>query len=186
MIIFYCFLSHFIDHFYNILGHHNPWSFLLFLRHFIDHFYNTLGHHNTWSFLLFLRHFIDHFYNIFRSSKSRPWLSPLSLATDVTDATLGTSGLWLGARTGADGTATLTKSFLVRSPWLHGQQFYLKTPLETAYNVFSMHVWKWMSGVWNCKSSTCRSGLQCKSPCFSLHVGSAHTVVLFITEQTST
>ena len=34
-------------------------------------------------------------------------LSPLSLATDVTDATLGASGLWLGTRTGANGTATL-------------------------------------------------------------------------------
>ena len=39
-------------------------------------------------------------------------LLPLSLATDVTDATLGASGLWLGIRTGAGGTATLTKSFL--------------------------------------------------------------------------
>ena len=39
-------------------------------------------------------------------------LSPLSLATDVTDATLGASGLWLGTRTGAGGTATLTESFL--------------------------------------------------------------------------
>ena len=34
-------------------------------------------------------------------------LSPLSLATDVTDATLGASGLWLRTRTGAGGTATL-------------------------------------------------------------------------------
>jgi hypothetical protein len=31
--------------------------------------------------------------------------------TDVTDATFGASGLWLGARTGAGGTATLTESF---------------------------------------------------------------------------
>ena len=38
--------------------------------------------------------------------------SPLSLATDVTDATLGASGLWLRTRTGAGGTATLTRSFL--------------------------------------------------------------------------
>ena len=38
-------------------------------------------------------------------------LSPLALATDVTDATLGASGLWLGTRTKA-GTATLTESFL--------------------------------------------------------------------------
>ena len=51
-------------------------------------------------------------------------LSPLSLATDVTDATLGASGLWLGTRTEAGGTATLTESFFGRSPWLHGQQVY--------------------------------------------------------------
>ena len=38
-------------------------------------------------------------------------LSPLSLATDVTDATLGACGLWLGTRTGAGGTVTLTESF---------------------------------------------------------------------------
>ena len=36
-------------------------------------------------------------------------LSPLSLATDVPDATLGASGLWLGTRTGAGGTAALTE-----------------------------------------------------------------------------
>ena len=48
-------------------------------------------------------------------------LSPLSLANDVTDATLGASGLWLGTRTGAGGTATLTESFFGRSPWVHGQ-----------------------------------------------------------------
>ena len=40
-------------------------------------------------------------------------LSPLSLATDVTDATLGASGLWLGTRTGAGGTAKLTESFFL-------------------------------------------------------------------------
>ena len=40
----------------------------------------------------------------------------------MTDETLGASGLWLGTRTGAGGTATLTKSFFGRSPWLHGQQ----------------------------------------------------------------
>ena len=39
-------------------------------------------------------------------------LSPLSLATDVTEATLGTISLWLGTRTGAGGTATLAKAFL--------------------------------------------------------------------------
>ena len=48
-------------------------------------------------------------------------LSPLSLATDVTDATLG-ADLWLGTRTGAGDTATPTESFIGRSPWLHEQQ----------------------------------------------------------------
>ena len=38
------------------------------------------------------------------------------------NATLGASGLWLGTRTGAGGSATLTESFFGRSPWLHGQQ----------------------------------------------------------------
>ena len=46
----------------------------------------------------------------------------LSNQYDVIDATLGASGLWLGTRTGADGTTTLAKSFFGRSPWLHGQQ----------------------------------------------------------------
>ena len=45
-------------------------------------------------------------------------LSPLSLATDVTDVTL----LWLGTGTGAGGTATPTEGFFGRNPWLHGQQ----------------------------------------------------------------
>ena len=49
-------------------------------------------------------------------------LSPLSLMTDVTDATLGVNYLWLGTRTGAGGTATPTKSFFGLSPWLHGPQ----------------------------------------------------------------
>ena len=47
-------------------------------------------------------------------------LSPLSLATDVTDATLGANGLWLETRTGAGGIATISESFFGRSPWLHG------------------------------------------------------------------
>jgi hypothetical protein len=34
-------------------------------------------------------------------------LSPLSLATDVTDVVLGASGLWLGTLTGASGIDTL-------------------------------------------------------------------------------
>ena len=45
-------------------------------------------------------------------------LPPLSLDTDVTDATLGVSGLWLGTRTGAGGTAKLVWNFFGRSP--HG------------------------------------------------------------------
>ena len=49
-------------------------------------------------------------------------LSLLSLATDVTDVTLGASDLWQGTRTGASGTTTLTEFFFGRSPWLHGQQ----------------------------------------------------------------
>ena len=50
-------------------------------------------------------------------------LSPLPLATDVTDATIGASGLWLGTRTGAGGTATLTESFFwpqPMAPWTTG------------------------------------------------------------------
>ena len=50
----------------------------------------------------------------------------LSLATDVIDATLGASGLWLGTRAGAGGTTTLTESFFGRSPWLHGQLGFVK------------------------------------------------------------
>ena len=50
-------------------------------------------------------------------------LSPLS----ATDATLGVSDLWLGTRTGDDGTATLTESFFLPQPmalWTtyHGQK----------------------------------------------------------------
>ena len=51
-------------------------------------------------------------------------LSPLSLSTDVTDVTLGTSGLWLGTRTGAGGTAIVTRSFFdctPMAPWTTGQ-----------------------------------------------------------------
>ena len=49
-------------------------------------------------------------------------LSPLSLGTDVTDVTLGASGLWLRTRTGAGVTATETESFFGRTPWLYGQE----------------------------------------------------------------
>ena len=48
-------------------------------------------------------------------------LSPLSLATDVTDATLGASVLWLGILTRAVGTATLAKSIFGGSPNLRGR-----------------------------------------------------------------
>ena len=57
---------------------------------------------------------------------------PLSLATDVTDATLGARGLWLGTRTGAGGTTTLTESFFLAAA--HGSM---------GNNRFSLilHVW---------------------------------------------
>ena len=47
------------------------------------------------------------------------------LATDVTDATLGASRLWLETPTGAGGTATLTESFFFffpqpMAPWTTG------------------------------------------------------------------
>ena len=51
-------------------------------------------------------------------------LSPISLATDVTEVSLEASDLWLGTRTKAGGIATLTESFFGRSPWLHGQRVY--------------------------------------------------------------
>ena len=47
-------------------------------------------------------------------------LSTLSLASDVAEVTLEASGLWLGTRTGAGGTATVTESFfwpLPMAPW---------------------------------------------------------------------
>ena len=50
-------------------------------------------------------------------------LSPLSLATDETDVTFGASGLWIGTRTGAGGTAALTESFFrpqPMAPWATG------------------------------------------------------------------
>ena len=52
-------------------------------------------------------------------------LSSLSLVTDVTDATLGASGLWLGTRRRVGGTAKLTKRFFGPSLWLHGQQDFM-------------------------------------------------------------
>ena len=60
-------------------------------------------------------------------------LSPLSLATDVTDATIEASGLWLETRTGAGGTTTLARSFFSRSPWLNGQRV-LKSDVKIIRN----------------------------------------------------
>jgi hypothetical protein len=66
-------------------------------------------------------------------------LSPLSLATDVTDATLGASDLWLGTWTEACGTTTLLKVFFGCSPWLYG-------PLYASANItlvsFSLQLMK--------------------------------------------
>ena len=53
-------------------------------------------------------------------------LSTLSLEIDVTDATLGASGLWLGTRTGAGSTATRTESFFwpqPMAPWTAGKRY---------------------------------------------------------------
>ena len=46
-------------------------------------------------------------------------ISPLLLATDVTDVTLGPSGLSLGTRTGAAGTAALVATAPM-APWAKG------------------------------------------------------------------
>ena len=48
-------------------------------------------------------------------------------------ATLGASGLWLGTRTGAGGTAAQAKSFFGRSPWLHGQQVLFPNPTNPSF-----------------------------------------------------
>ena len=68
-------------------------------------------------------------------------LSPLSLAIDVTDATLGASGLWLGTRTGA-GTAILTERFFDRSPLLHAQQVFLGLRLYLLPLRLYTHIWE--------------------------------------------
>ena len=62
-------------------------------------------------------------------------LSHLSLATDVSDATFGASGLWLGTRTGAGGTATLIQSFFSPQPMVswttgHIENFILNKNLD--------------------------------------------------------
>ena len=61
------------------------------------------------------------FYRVFLSCKANArgsvhspqdhFISTLIITTDVTDATLGASGLWLGTRTGVGGTTTLTRVF---------------------------------------------------------------------------
>ena len=60
-----------------------------------------------------------------------PRIILLSLVTDVTDATLGTSGLWLGTRTGVG-----------RSPWLHWQQVekYICNPRNVSVKLPYVHV----------------------------------------------
>ena len=60
-------------------------------------------------------------------------LSPLSLATDVTDATLGTSGQEPGQELVAP--SHKLKVFFGRSPWLHGQ-VYSRTSLRFAVILF--------------------------------------------------
>ena len=57
----------------------------------------------------------------------------VSLVTDVTDATIEASGLWLETRTGAGGTTTLARSFFSRSPWLNGQRV-LKSDVKIIRN----------------------------------------------------
>ena len=62
----------------------------------------------------------------------------------MTEVTLGTSGLWLGTRAGAGGTATLTESSFVRSPWLHGQQdtAIIVETQEESQDMVSRFVWR--------------------------------------------
>ena len=68
-------------------------------------------------------------------------LSTLSLGTDVTDATLGASGLWLGTWTRSWWHRHNNwKFFFGRSPWLHEQQE--ETPLvygQHSSGAFSEH-----------------------------------------------
>ena len=59
-------------------------------------------------------------------------LSPLSLVTDVTDATLEASGLLLGTKTGAGGTASLTESFYLAAA--HGSMDSRKRELDLRPN----------------------------------------------------
>ena len=64
-------------------------------------------------------------------------LTPLSLATNVTDLTLGASDLWLETRTGGGGIPTLALSFFGRSPWLYGQQEFISwSVFDITYALF--------------------------------------------------
>ena len=51
-------------------------------------------------------------------------LSPLLLAIDVTDVTLGASSLWLETRTGAGDTATLTTSLAAAHASMGNKQYF--------------------------------------------------------------
>ena len=46
------------------------------------------------------------------------------------------SGLWLGTRTGAGGTPTLTIFFFGRSPWLHGRTMHI--PNMNKYKIIAV------------------------------------------------
>ena len=54
----------------------------------------------------------------FISNILRRWFEKFS-TKPKTDVKLGTSGRWVGTRTGAGVTSTLLLSFFGRSPWLH-------------------------------------------------------------------
>ena len=65
--------------------------------------------------------------NARRPVHSRWYYLIIALITDETDVALEASDLWLGTRTGAGGTGTLTyRIFLAKlvAPWLTGHQFH--------------------------------------------------------------
>jgi hypothetical protein len=63
-------------------------------------------------------------------------LSPLSLATNVTNVTLGANGRWLGTRTGTGGIVTLTLKLFGRSPYFHGVQVVSKIVTKLKSNKY--------------------------------------------------
>jgi hypothetical protein len=74
------------------------------LKELLQHNHNNVG------FRLFTGLLAEVFWGLPGDLRTAPRiisLSPLSLTTDVTDVTLGASGLWLGTRTGAGDIATL-------------------------------------------------------------------------------